>query len=129
MENKAAYEIYSFMNDGILEVVITGTAIGHGFKKMMYELDDIQKVNYAKEVIFDIRTFREDIDFGTIYNYFREHDFFMKGVKTAVVDFQEKTSFAIALKNAGVLVERLPDIDSAIRWIKINPIKESWERG
>ena len=53
----------------------------------------------------------------------------MKGVKTAVVDFQEKTSFAIALKNAGVFVERLPDIDSAKNWIKINPIKESWTRG
>ena len=128
MENKAAYQISSFMNDGILEVVITGAAIGLAFRKMMYELDDILKVNNAKEVIFDIRTFREDINFGTIYNYFREHDFFMKGVKTAVVDFQEKTSFAIGLKNAGVFVERLPDIDSAIKWIKLNPIKESWEK-
>ena len=129
MEDVAAYQISFFMNDGILEVVITGTAIGHAFKKMMYELDDILKANYAKEVILDIRTLREDINFGTIYNYFREHDFFMKGVKTAVVDFQEKTSFAIALKNAGVFVERLPDIDSAKKWIEINPIKESWEKG
>ena len=45
MEAVATYQISFFMNDGILEVVITGTAIGHAFKKMMYELDDILKVN------------------------------------------------------------------------------------
>ena len=125
MENVSAYQISSSVNDGILEVVITGNAMGSGFKKMMYELDDILKANFAKEVIFDIRYFREHIDSGTMYNYFRERDFFMKGVKTAVVDFQEKTSFAIALRNAGVFVERFADIDLARKWIKRNPIKET----
>jgi hypothetical protein len=126
MENNVAYQISSSVNDGIIEVVITGSSIGDTFEKMMYEVDAILEANDAKEVIFDIRSFEEHIDSTTFYHYAKKHNFFIYGVKTAVVDLQAKTSFAIALKNAGVPVERFADIDLARKWIKSNPIKETW---
>ena len=126
MENSTPYQISLFVNDGILELVITGTAIGNDFEKMMDEMDAILEANDAKEVIIDIRPFEEHIDSTTIYHYARKHDLFIQGIKTAVVDLQEKTSFAIALKNAGVPVERFADIDLARKWIQSNPIKDSW---
>jgi hypothetical protein len=129
MENTTAYQISSSMNDGILELVITGTAIGNEFEKMMLEMDSIMEANNAKEVILDIRIFKEHIEsITTIYQYTVKHNFFLHRVKTAVVDFQEKTSFAMALKNAGVPVERFIDMDLARKWIKSNPIKETWEK-
>ena len=126
--NKVAYQISTSINDEIIEIVLTGTAIGDEFEMMMCEIDAILEANNAKEVLLDIRSFEEHIDSTIIYNYTRKHNFFIQGVKTAVVDLQEKTSFAIALRNAGVPVERFPDIASARNWIKINPIKESWKR-
>jgi hypothetical protein len=125
MENVIAYQISPSVNDGILEVVITGSSIGT-FEKMMYEVDAILEANGAKEVIFDIRSYEEHIESTAFYQYARKHNFFIYGVKTAVVDLQEKTSFAIALRNAGVPVERFADIDLARKWIKRNPIKETW---
>ena len=129
MENITAYQISSSMNDGILELVITGTAIGNEFEKMMLKVDSILEAINAKEVILDIRTFEEHIEsITTIYQYTVKHNFFIHGVKTAVVDFQEKTSFAMALKTAGVSVERFIDMDLARKWVKSNPIKETWEK-
>lgn len=126
MENEIAYQLSSSVNGGILEIVITGSSIGDTFEKMMHEVDAILRKNDSKEVILDIRSFEEHIDSIEFYHYARKHNLFISGVKTAVVDLQEKTSFAVALKNAGVPVERFTDIDSARRWIKFNPIKESW---
>ena len=126
MENSTPYQISLFAYDGILELVITGTAIGNALEKMIYEMDAILEANDAQEVIIDIRPFEEHIESTTIYHYARKRDFFIQRVKTAVVDLQEKTSFAIALKNAGVPVERFADIDLARKWIKSNPIKDSW---
>jgi hypothetical protein len=126
MEYYTTYQISTSVNDGILEVVLKGTAKGNEFERMMNELDSLLAENFAKEVIIDIRTFEEHIESTTIYHYARKQKFFITGVKTAVVDRQEKTSFAIALKNAGVPVERFIDIELARKWITINPIKDTW---
>jgi hypothetical protein len=126
MEYYTSYQIVSSVNDGILEVVLKGTAKGNEFEKMMNELDFLLSENYAKEVIIDIRNFEEHIESTTIYHYARKQKYFITGVKTAVVDRQEKTSFAVALKNAGVPVERFIDVELARKWISINPIKETW---
>ena len=126
MEETVSYKIELYMYDGVLEVELKGTARDNELEKMMYELDAILEANNAKEVILDIRSFEEHMESTTIYNYTTKHTFFIRGVKTAVVDLQEKTSFAIALKNAGVPVERFADIDLARKWVKFNPIRDTW---
>jgi hypothetical protein len=98
MENYTTYQISLFIQDSVLEVVMTGTARDNDFEKMMYELDAILAANDAKEVIIDIRSFQEHIDSKTIYNYTRKHSLYMQGVKTAVVDLQEKNVFCDCLK-------------------------------
>jgi len=128
MEEAVSYKIEPYTYDGILEVELIGTARDNEFKKMMYELDAILEANNAKEVILDIRSFEEHIESTTIYNYTTKHNFFIRGVKTAVVDTQEKTSFAIALKNAGVSVERFSNMDLARKWVKFNPIRDTWQK-
>ncbi len=126
MEYYTSYQILTAVNDGLLEIVLKGTALNNDFEKMMHELDSALSENYTKEVIIDIRSFEEHIDSTTMYRYSKKHNFYITGVKTAVVDRQEKTSFAIALKNAGVPVERFIDMDSARKWIKRNPIRDTW---
>jgi hypothetical protein len=128
MEEAVSYKIEPYTYDGILEVELIGTARDNEFKKMMYELDAILEANNAKEVILDIRSFEEHIESTTIYNYTTKHNFFIRVVKTAVVDTQEKTSFAIALKNAGVSVERFSNMDLARKWVKFNPIRDTWQK-
>jgi hypothetical protein len=126
MEYYETYQIATSVNDGILEIVLKGTASHADFEKMMYTLDAILAENYANAVIFDIRLFEEHIESTIIYGYAKKHNFYITGVKTAIVDRQEKTSFAVALKNAGVSVERFIDMDLARKWIKINPIRDTW---
>jgi len=126
MEITTTYQILSSVNDEVLEIELRGTARGDDFEKMIHEVDSLLEANDAKEVIIDIRSFEEHLESTTIYRYSRKHKFFIAGVKTAVVDRQEKTMFAMALKNAGVSVERFIDTDLARKWIKRNPIRDTW---
>jgi hypothetical protein len=126
MEYYDTYQISTSADDGVFEITLKGTASNADFEKMMYAIDAILAENYVKEVIIDIRTFEEHIDSTTIYRYAKKHNFYITGVKTAIVDRQEKTSFAVALKNAGVSVERFLDTELARKWIKNNPIRDTW---
>ena len=73
MENQAAYQISSSVNDGILEIVLTGKAIGMTYEKMRNEVDAIIKANNSKKLIIDACALKGRLDISEIYRYVRNH--------------------------------------------------------
>ena len=118
MENKADYQFSSSVNNGILEVVLTGKAIGMTNEKMANGLDDIIKANNAAKVIMDVRAIEGRLDSKEIYHYVRNNSFVMYKIQVAVVDLPENTHYATAAKNAGLSFTWFIDIDEARAWIK-----------
>ncbi|MGA2782980.1 MAG: hypothetical protein ABSF13_13860 [Smithella sp.] len=118
MEKKGEYQISSSVNNGILEVVLTGKAIDMTYKKMGNEVDDIIKANNAKKAIIDVRALEGRIEHTEIYHYVRNHSSFIYEIQAAVVDLPENAHYATAVKNAGLSFTWFTDIDAARKWIK-----------
>jgi hypothetical protein len=118
MENKADYQISSSINNGILEIVLTGKSIGMTNVKMAKELDDIIKVNNAEKVLIDVRAVEGRLDSTEIYHHTRNHSFVIYKLQVAVVDLPENAHYATAVKNAGLSFTWFIDIDEARAWLK-----------
>jgi len=123
MEKKAEYQISSFINEGIPEIIITGNAIGDDFAKMLNEVDTILKANKAKKTIFDIRSLGERLERTEIYRFVRNQHFFIYEIESAVVDLPENAHFGTAVKDAGLPWEWFTNIDEARKWIRSGQIR------
>ena len=123
MENRAEYQISSSVNEGILEISITGNAIGSVFENMSNEVDVIIKANNSKKLIIDACALKGRLDISEIYRYVRNHHSITYEIEVAIVDLPENADYATAVKNAGLLFRWFTDIDAARNWIKREPSK------
>ena len=116
---KKEYQISSSINNGFLEIAITGTATGSAYQKMVNELDEILKANRAKKAIFDVRGLAGRIENTEIYRFVRNHPSVMYDIQSAIVDFPENNHQETAAKNAGLALWKwFTDMDSAKAWLK-----------
>lgn len=118
MENRAEYQISSSVNEGILEISITGNAIGSVFENMSNEVDVIIKANNSKKVIIDARALKGRLDETEIYRYVRNHHSVIYEIEAAMVDIPENDSYKNAIINAGLRFEWFYDIDAARAWLR-----------
>jgi hypothetical protein len=119
MVDQAEYQISSsVVNDGFLEFVVTGNAIGSDFEKMINEVDSIIKANNTKKAIFDIRTLEGRLERTEIYRFVRNYPSVIYDIQCAMVDLPENVHYKTASKNAGLSLEWFTDIDTARAWIK-----------
>jgi hypothetical protein len=119
MGNNAGYQVSSSVNDGILEIVVTGNAIGIATnEKMLNEFDAILKANNARKAIIDVHALGRRLAETDIYRFVRTFSSVIYDIQSAIVDLPEKASFATAVKNAGLSFEWFTDIDAARKWIK-----------
>lgn len=106
------------MNEGILEISITGNAIGSVFENMSNEVDAIIKANNSKKVIIDARALKGRLDETEIYRYVRNHHSVIYEIEAAMVDIPENDSYKNAIINAGLRFEWFYDIDAARAWLR-----------
>lgn len=118
MENRAEYQISSSVNEGILEISITGNAIGSVFENMSNEVDAIIKANNSKKVIIDARALKGRLDETEIYRFVRNHHSVIYEIEAAMVDIPENDSYKNAIINAGLRFEWFYDIDAARAWLR-----------
>ncbi len=119
MEKNADYQVSSSVNDGILEIVVTGNAIGIATnEKMLNEFDAILKANNANKAMIDVRALGGRLEETEIYRFVRTFSSVIFEIQVAIVDRPEKASFSTAVKNAGLLFTWFTDIDIARKWIK-----------
>jgi len=122
VQDWAAYQMLSYVNDGILEVVLTGKLTNRNVDKIMNELIVLQKSINTNDELIDVRKLRGRFNFS-------EADFFVKTIpsgkhkmNTAFVDTAENADYnsfyEIAALNAGLSFKTFTDIDAARAWLK-----------
>ena len=122
MEKKADYQILSSVNEGIIEVVITGEATKSTFERLEKEADAIIKASGVDKALFDVRALKGRFIYENLYNRVRSYTIHYYDIHNAVVDLPENADFASMqednAKIAGVSMKWFTDIDDARTWLK-----------
>ena len=125
MEKKAEYQISAFVNEGLLEIVLTGEVTERTVKNLANKLITIIKGNGIENVLMDVRAFKGRFGVTKAFNSVRSYPPYGLRMNSAIVDlpenadyqsFQEKTSI-----NAGLSYKWFTDIDAARTWLKSKP--------
>ncbi|MBN1365927.1 MAG: hypothetical protein JW976_14055 [Syntrophaceae bacterium] len=122
IKDQAAYQMSSSMNEGILEVVLTGKLTNRNVDKIISELIVLQKSLNTNDELIDVRKLKGRFDFS-------EADIFVKTIpsdkpkmNTAFVDTVENADYnsfyEIVTLNAGLSFKTFTDIDIARAWLK-----------
>ena len=119
MEKKEKYQVFSSVNEGILEIVVTGAVAESTYENVVTEVNAIIKVNNATKAIADFRAIDKRIDCTEIYRYVRNYDAVLFDIQYAIVDLPENVHYKTAAKNAGLTsLMWFTDIDAARAWLK-----------
>jgi hypothetical protein len=118
MKKKAEYQISASVNDGILEIILTGEVVENNFRNLQYEINAIIEGNGIENVLWDVRAFANAGAFDRFRNYrpaFYRMNF-------AAVDLPENADFEsfqeVTAKEAGLSFKWFTDIDAARAWLK-----------
>lgn len=121
MEKKAKCQVSSCVNEGILEIVVTGDVIESTYENVTNEVNAIIKANNARKVIADFRAIERRIEPSEIYRYSRNYHSVLFDIKYAIVDLPENAQYKTGAKNAGLSsLMWFTDMDDARKWIKSN---------
>ena len=129
MEKKVEYQISASVNEGLLEIVLTGEVEESAVKNLANELINIIKGNGIENVLMDVRAFKGRFGVTKAFNSVRTYPPYRLRVNSAMVDlpenadyqsFQEETSI-----NAGLSYKWFTDIDAARTWLKSKQGSES----
>lgn len=121
MEKKTEYQVSSFTNDGILEIVIKGEITEKTYKNVTDEVNAILKANNAKKAIADFRAIERRIEPSEMYRYFRNYESNLFDIQYAIVDLPENIQYKTSAINAGLKsLMWFTDIEAARKWIKNN---------
>ncbi len=118
MENNMNFQLSSSVNDGILEIIITGELKESSINKIYNKVDNIIKANGVVKAIWDFRAFKGRVDKTEFYRLVRNHPSVFYEIQAAIVDLPENTDYETAARNAGLSIKWFTDIDTARAWIK-----------
>ena len=122
MATKADYQISSSVNEGILEIILTGEFRSGTLEQIKNEVVAIEKsVNIRSELI-DIRKVKGHPSIAEIYSFARSFNPDRVKLNTAIVDvaknFDIKSFLETTTCNTGLSFKFFTDIDSAREWLK-----------
>ena len=122
MENQAEYQISSSVNDGILEIIITGKITRDFIGQLDKDVYSIITSMNATKLLVDIRALKGRIGIAESFFHVKEYPSGFHRIRSAIVDLPENAdfqSFAEDLKsNIGISTKWFTDIDVARDWIK-----------
>jgi len=121
MEKKAEYQISSSVNEGILEIILTGEVTESSAEKITNEVAAIIKGNGLENMLADVRTIKGRF-FTEAFFCVKNYPPYIYGVKVAIVDIPENSNFQlfheITAKNSGVSFKYFTNNDAARDWLK-----------
>ena len=110
------------VNDGIIEVVLTGELVESDMEKLINELIAVQKSLKENKQILDVRKLQRHLGIRATYAVFRNLPSDKPKMKTAFVGNAENESYNFFVKatasNAGLVVNYFTDIEAARAWLK-----------
>jgi hypothetical protein len=122
MEKKAEYQISSSVNEGILEIVLTGEVANSDIEKLTKEVTTIKKENNLKYVLEDVRAIKGRFGHGEAFQRIRNYPPDIPNAHVAIVDLPEHIEFEsfqeIMAFHNGLLWKQFTDIDVARNWLK-----------
>ena len=121
MEKKAEYQLSSSMNEGILEIIITGELVVSAYEKITNEVSAITKANGVEKALVDVRALNGCLGIAVVYDRVRDYSQHMYKIHFAIVDIpgndRYKTFHEYTLMKAGMRVKWFTDIDAARDWL------------
>jgi hypothetical protein len=122
MVNKAEYHIASSMNEGILEIIVTGEFTIHSLKKMEMDIFALENETNATNELIDVRILNGRLGVADKYLVLMNVPSDRPKINTAFVDtleYGDLKSFleSEALKE-GLSFKTFVDIDDARAWLK-----------
>lgn len=122
MANKAEYQLSSSMNDGFLEIIITGKLTETNKKKIIDELCNVTKEKNVKKVLIDLCKLNGRLGILESYDIIRNYPPHMYNILFATVDIPENADYQsyceVTALNAGQKGKCFTDIDEARVWLK-----------
>ena len=122
MAKKAEYQLSSSVNEGTLEIVITGEVTANTIKNVDEEIHTLLKTTESRVILIDIRAVSGRL--GTVESYFHVQNYSseMQRADIALVDLEEyadlQSFYETAASNAGMSLKYFTDIDTARNWLK-----------
>jgi hypothetical protein len=122
MEKKARYQMSSYVNEGILEVVLTGELTNDNVEEIMKELVFLQKSMNTNDELIDVRKIKGRLEFSEVHVFVKSIPSDKPRMKTAFVDIVENADYnafyEIVAKNTGLSFKTFTDIEAARAWLK-----------
>lgn len=122
MDDNVQYQISSSVNDGIIEIIITGEVTDSTVDDLRNEVRTIAWTLNAKALLVDVRAVKGR--FGVFDAYYGVSSFpsDRPRISTAVVDLPEHEAYQLFLEttayNQGLRIKWFTNIDDARTWLK-----------
>lgn len=121
MEKKEEYQISSSVNEGILEIILTGEVIESAAEKITNEVTTVIMENSVENVLADIRAIKGRFFTEAFFNV-RNYPPDIYRLKVAIMDIPQNANFQsfheITAKKAGVSFKYFTNNDAARDWLK-----------
>ncbi|MGD0037178.1 MAG: hypothetical protein ABSC53_07795 [Bacteroidota bacterium] len=122
MEDKKEYQLVTSVNEGILEIIITGEVPMSAVDKLLNEVNAVGKAMNVGAELVDVRYAKGRFGFAESYFHVRDYPADSPIMKIAVVDLAENSDLQsfqeTTAKNAGLSLKWFTDIDAARTWLK-----------
>ncbi len=122
MEENTNYKLSTSVNEGIVEIVITGELTKDTLDRLHAEVITIVRENNAKAVLCDVRSAKGPNEIVEAYFRARSIPQDVKILPSAVVDrsanWDYKSFYETTSANAGHSMKWFTDIESARAWLK-----------
>ena len=121
MATKTDYQISSSVNEGILEIILTGEFRSGSLEQIKNEVVAIEKSVNTKSELIDIRKIKGHPSVLEIYYFARSFPSDRPRINTALVDIAENANIKLFLEtttlNTGLSFKFFTDIDAAREWL------------
>ena len=122
MAKKTEYQLPSSVNEGILEIIITGKITANTVKKIDEQIVALFKTTETRVLLIDFRAVRERLGITEAYFHVRDCPPELRRVDIALVDLEEnadhRSFYETMASNAGLRTKWFTDIDTARNWLK-----------
>jgi hypothetical protein len=122
MKKKAEYQMTSSLNDGILEIIITGKVTSDDTEKIMKKIIAVRKSINTKCELIDVRTLKGRLGISETYDFIRKIPSDSLAMNIAFVDIVECAEYNLfyqaTVLNLGLSWKWFTDIDAARAWLK-----------
>jgi hypothetical protein len=122
MEEKINYLISTSVNEGIIEMVMTGEVTNNTFDRLRADVVTIIREKKAEALLCDIRALKGPNDISVIYHRSRSIPADVRVIPAAMVKPLDNSSFQsfheTTAYNAGQLIKYFTDIEPARAWLK-----------